>query len=592
MKHITKGILTLLNTHEKKQLGKLILLDLLISALDIVFLGMLLLVVGFYTTTSTINTRLAFLPAGWFNKNSMLLISVFLVLFCFKNWFGYLIMRFQHHFFYGVASRLSKKNMIYYLKSDYLNFVNVDSSIHIRQISQQPIEFSHYILTNVQQVISQGILILFTVCAILIYQPTLFLLLLLLLLPPVILLAWFIRKRSKLIRVNTKQASEKTIQHLQESLAGFVESNIYNKTDFFTNRYHGYQQQLNDNLAGQQTLQALPSRLVEIFAVLGFFILVLINKYWTNHPVIDLLTIGVFMAAAYKIIPGIIKILNSTGQIKTYEFTLNDLTSPRLSPKERELKEVSGKVLSFGEDYSQSDSFGAREVLRSLGEASFGEGRGEVEAIHSIKFNDIGFRYKDQQILENSSFSIGKGDLAGISAVSGRGKTTLINLLLGFLVPDAGDILINDQPTDITDRKRHWSRIAYVKQQGYFIHDSILKNITLSDEENDPEKLAGAIAVCGLNQLLNGNAEGLHQVIRENGKNLSGGQRQRILLARALYHDFDVLILDEPFGEMDQQAEEAILIQLQRLAASGKIIFFITHNAASLSYCNKLITLE
>jgi ABC-type bacteriocin/lantibiotic exporter with double-glycine peptidase domain len=572
MKHIIKGILTLLNRQEKRQLGKLILLDLLISALDIAFLGILLLVIGIYTSTKTINTGFAFLPSSWFNKNSLLLISVFLVLFCFKNWMGYLIMRFQHHFFYGVASRLSKKNIIHYLKSDYLNFVNVDSSIHIRQISQQPIEFSHYILTNVQQVISQGILILFTVCAILIYQPVLFLLLLLLLLPPVILLAWFIRRKSKQIRVNTKQASEKTIQHLQESLAGFVESNIYNKSAFFTNRYHNYQQQLNDNLAGQQTLQALPSRLVEIFAVLGFFILVLINKYWTTEPVIDLLTIGVFMAAAYKIIPGIIKILNSTGQIKTYEFTLNDLlkASPKSSPKER-------------------TSFGGFIGCDSL---SLGEGRGEAEAVTSIQFNNISFRYKDHQILTNSSFNIHKGDLAGISAVSGRGKTTLINLLLGFLVPDAGDILVNNQSTDNASRRLYWNRIAYVKQQGYFIHDTILKNITLSDEESDHEKLAEAIAICGLNQLLNGNAEGLHRVIRENGKNLSGGQRQRILLARALYHDFDVLILDEPFGEMDQQAEEAILIQLQRLAALGKIILFITHNMASLAYCNKLITLE
>lgn len=159
-------------------------------------------------------------------------------------------------------------------------------------------------------------------------------------------------------------------------------------------------------------------------------------------------------------------------------------------------------------------------------------------------------------------------------------------------MPDAGDILVNNQSTDNASRRLYWNRIAYVKQQGYFIHDTILKNITLSDEESDHEKLAEAIAICGLNQLLNGNAEGLHRVIRENGKNLSGGQRQRILLARALYHDFDVLILDEPFGEMDQQAEEAILIQLQRLAALGKIILFITHNMASLAYCNKLITLE
>jgi ABC-type bacteriocin/lantibiotic exporter with double-glycine peptidase domain len=119
-----------------------------------------------------------------------------------------------------------------------------------------------------------------------------------------------------------------------------------------------------------------------------------------------------------------------------------------------------------------------------------------------------------------------------------------------------------------------------------------MKNITLSDDESNDEKLAEVIAFCGLNSLLTGNAEGLNKVIRENGKNLSGGQRQRVMLARALYHDFDVLILDEPFGEVDQEAEEAILLQLKQLATSGKIIMFITHNSASLTYCNKLITIE
>jgi ABC-type bacteriocin/lantibiotic exporter with double-glycine peptidase domain len=545
-----------LNTKEKARLYRLILFDLVISVLDIVFLGLLLLVISFYTSNKVLNSGLIMLPAGWFNKNSMLLISLFLILFSIKNWFGYLILRFQHHFFYGVASRLSKKNIIHYLKDDYMRFVHVDSSIHIRQISQQPIEFSHYILTNVQQVISQSILILFTVCAILIYQPVLFLLLLLLLLPPIIVLAYFIRRRSKQVRVHTKLASEKTIQHLQESLSGFVESNIYDKTDFLTNRYHSYQQQLNNNLATQQTLQGLPSRLVEVFAIFGFFILVVINKWSAHGPIVDLLTIGVFMAAAYKIIPGIIKILNSTGQIKTYEFTLNDLLT-------------------------------VKEPVVSTSNTP-----GMVLPIISIRFDNISFSYKNQGILKGTSFDINKGDLVGISAASGRGKTTLINLLLGFLTPESGNILFNEKVADTCARKQRWKRIAYVKQQNYFIHDSILKNITLSDDESNHEKLAEVITFCGLNTLLAGNAEGLNKVIRENGKNLSGGQRQRIMLARALYHDFDVLILDEPFGEVDQEAEEAILLQLKQLAASGKIIMFITHNSASLTYCNKLITIE
>ncbi|MEN0055581.1 MAG: ABC transporter ATP-binding protein [Mucilaginibacter sp.] len=556
MKHIVKGILTLLNRREKVKFYTLILFDLVISVLDIAFLGALLLIIGFYTSGKTIDSSHFVLPSTWFDKDSLQLISFFLILFCLKNWAGYLILRFQHHFFYDVASRLSKRNIINYLKGDYIRFVNVDSSVHIRQISQQPIEFSHYILTNVQQVISQGILILFTVCAILIYQPVLFLMLLLLLLPPIVVLGYFIRKRSKQIRVHTKTTSEKAIQHLQESLSGYIESNIYDKSDFLTTRYSNYQQQLNNNIAEQQSLQGLPTRLVEVFAVLGFFILLLINKWSVHGPVIDLLTIGIFMAAAYKIIPGIIKILNSTGQIKTYEFTLNDL----LAVKEPMIK--SNKTPDF------------------------------ILPLCEINFNNISFSYKGRQVLKSISFNVKIGDFAGLSAVSGRGKTTLINLLLGFLTPDEGSILINDQIADVSSRRQYWKKIAYVKQQNYLIHDTILKNITLSDEECDHDRLAYAVNFCGLDNLLNNDTDGLYRMVRENGKNLSGGQRQRVMLARALYHDFDLLILDEPFGEMDQQAENAILLQLRQLAQTGKIILFITHNTASLTYCNKLITLE
>jgi len=549
LKHFIAGILRILNRREKLRLCTLIALDLLIGVLDIAFLGVLLLIINYYTKGGTPNNFLFTLSGG---KGSLWLIGVFFLLFGLKNFAGYRIASTGNTFFYEVASRLSKRNILQYLHDDYLRFVHVGSSVHIRSISQQPIEFSNYILTNVQQVISQSILIFFTIVAILFYHPVIFFLLFLLLLPPVVVLAYFIKKQLGQVRAHTKQTSEKTIQHLQESLSGYVEGNVYDKHEFFINRYFGYQQQLNNNIAKQQSLQGLPARLIEVFAVLGFFILIAINKFAANAPAINLLTIGVFMAASYKIIPGIVKILNSAGQMKTYEFTLNDLFPDKA--------DVPGRKKST-----------------------------LTEPVNSIKFEAVDFKYKHQQVLKNLNFELLPGDFAGIQGKSGMGKTTIINILLGFLEQDAGNISINNKITDLSGRQDYWFKISYVKQQPFFINDTILKNITLSDDGYDAGKLTETLAFCGIDAMLQQYPEGISKIITENGKNISGGQRQRLMLARALYHEFDLLILDEPFSEMDELAEQMILEKLSGLAKQQKIILFITHNKNSLAYCNKLI---
>lgn len=550
LKHFTSTLLKILSSAEKRKMGVLIIADLVIGILDITFLGFLLLVISFYTKN---NTSSAFLLRFFSPEKPLLLIGIFFLVFSLKNLMGYLLSAAQSSFFYGVSSRLSKQNIWHYLKDDYISYITVNSSVLIRKISQQPIEFSNYILTNIQQVISQGILICCSIIGILWYHPSIFLILFLLLLPPVIILAWFIRKKLKHIRAGTKITSEKSIQHLQESLSGFIESNIYEKNEFFVDRFYHDQRRLNENIATQQTLQSLPARLIEIFAILGFFILVSLNQWSAQSPFVDVLTIGVFMAAAYKIIPGIVKILNSTGQIKTYEFVLKDLV-PLHPPQSHTTLAVS-------------------------------------EQITSVKFDHVGFNYQAQQVLKDFSFEMVPGNFVGISGKSGLGKTTIVNLMLGFLLQEEGRVSINRQPLDAKERQRYWNRISYVKQQPFFINDSILKNITLSDNGYDAERLAAVLSFSGADRMLAQYPEGIHQQIRENGKNISGGQRQRIMLARALYADFDLLILDEPFSEMDETAEREILIQLQSLTKKGKMIFMITHHKSSLDFCNKIIAL-
>ena len=100
------------------------------------------------------------------------------------------------------------------------------------------------------------------------------------------------------------------------------------------------------------------------------------------------------------------------------------------------------------------------------------------------------------------------------------------------------------------------------------------------------------IRVTGLSEVIASYPEGFNKVITENGKNLSGGQRQRLMMARALYKPFDFLILDEPFSELDRDSENCLLNYLNELALAGKMILFITHHKESLSFCNKIISLD
>jgi ABC-type bacteriocin/lantibiotic exporter with double-glycine peptidase domain len=551
LKYFIQSVSGILDQKEKVRFCLNILLDLVIGVLDIIFLGLLLLIINFYSTSQF--PVIHFLNQSFFNKGSLTLISVFLGLYAIKNWLGYRAAKSQNSFFYDVSSRLSRQNMLDYLKDDYFKFVNIDSSVYIRKISQQPIEFSNYILTNIQQIISQTILIFFTTVGILFYHPSLFISLFTLLMPPVILSGYYIKRRLRDVRTNSKLTSQLTLQYLKESLGGYVEGNVYDKHIFFTDRYYRYQKQLNGYIATQQTLQGLPSRLIEVFAVLGFLILIAINRYFSGNPGVGLLDIGVFMAASYKIIPGVVKILNSSGQIKTYEFTLNDL---------------------------QRDNEVEFDVKKP------------ISGISSIQFDKIAFSYRHNQVLNSFSLNIFPGDFVGVTGPSGLGKTTIINLLLGFLEEDSGTILINNTQTNTSDRRLFWERIAYCKQQSFFINDSILKNVTLTEGEYDIARLENVLSFCGIEHILNQYPEGIDKLITENGKNISGGQKQRLMLARALYHDFDLLILDEPFSELDEVSENSLLVKLKLMAQKGKMIIMITHNKASLSFCNKLISLN
>ena len=548
MIQIIRNTFSILTRREKNRFVLFALSDILISILDIVVLAALLVLINFYTQPGD-------MASEWFaGKKPIPVLLVLLALFIVKNLGAYLINKAKYGFVYNVATRLSEQNLLQYLEGNYQDYVNKDSAVQIRRISQQPVEFAHYVLAGIQQLISESIMVVLTVITILFYNAALFGLLCAALVPPLIVLSFYIKRKIRSVRSNVKSSSELTLQYLKEALAGYIESNIYGTKDFFIQRYHTKQQTLNRYLANLQSIQALPTRFMEIFAVAGLLLLLVYNELATTNTIIPVVIIGAFVAAAYKIIPGLVKILNVNGQIKTYAFAAEDML--------------------------------VQETKRS------DPSKEKTPDINAVSLKQVSFSYNGKTILHKTDIEAKQGELIGLTGLSGKGKTTLINLLLGFLEPSHGEIFINNQPATMSERQRYWKNTSYVKQQPFLVHDSILKNITLHEGTFDADRLKQATDDAGLDSLLAQLPQGLNTLVTENGKNISGGQRQRIALARALYKDAALLLLDEPFNELDEASEQRLMQLLQRLAQKGKLVLLITHDTKSLSYCTKIISLD
>jgi ABC-type multidrug transport system fused ATPase/permease subunit len=554
VKKILNNAWAILDKKEKKQFVVLVLLSIVISIADILALVVLLWIIQFYVQPGNTND-LFFLPGWLANKNSVLLIALFLLIFSIKNIAGYFIAKTQYSFTGQVAVRLSCISLISYQQAEFTEFVHTDSSSLIRKIALQPFDFSQQVLSGMQQIITQLFLIIITIVAILLFNAKLFLLLLVILLPPVITVFYFLKNRLNVVKKNIRNNNEWSYKYLLDALKGYVEGNIYNRNGFFLQRFLRYRKQFSANLFDSLSLQGLPGRVIEIFAVLGLFILIVIAKWGGNEDNDTLITVAAFMAAAYKIIPGVVKVINLAGQIKAYDFSADELR--QTIHTEEKIPKISSGV-----------------------------------NIERMEIRNINFRYSDHIVLNNFSFSALKGDFLGIGGASGIGKTTILNLLLGFLKPASGEMLINNLMVNNETTKQYWPVISYVRQQSFFMYDTVLRNITLEENNHDQAGLNFALKVSGLDKLIETYPEGLEKIITENGKNISGGQQQRIAIARALYKKADLILLDEPFNELDKESTMSILENLRELCTTGKIVIMITHDKESLSFCNKIVYLN
>lgn len=213
----------------------------------------------------------------------------------------------------------------------------------------------------------------------------------------------------------------------------------------------------------------------------------------------------------------------------------------------------------------------------------------------SIEFQNVAFQYPDaaQPTIRNMSFSVRSGENIAIVGENGAGKTTAVKLLCGLYTPCSGKILVNGKDTADYAQKSLFALFSVVFQDYHFLPLSIEKNISLNtEEETDPARVRRVLEKAGMQEkidsLEHGTASHMDKTIYTDAVDFSGGEKQKLLLARALYKDAPVLVLDEPTAALDPIAENELYLKYSALS-EGKTSFFISHRLSSTRFCDRIL---
>jgi len=350
----------------------------------------------------------------------------------------------------------------------------------------------------------------------------------------------------------TRQTMEiNRTKKLQESFGGIKEIKTYLKKKLFLVSYKS----LTENIAKSYYIRDFTAKLPKVFLETLVIIIITLLTYislMNQKESIDIIVIlGVFSLTAIKSLPHMSSLLSAMNTIKFSKSPISYYGS-LLNNKETSSDKNIGDKINFNS---------------------------------KIELKKIWYKYPDKKeyIFEDTSIQINKGDKVLIRGATGSGKSTLIDLILGFQRPETGEILI-DNKIQFLDEKNWLSNISYVPQAIYMFDASIKYNITLNEDDKsfDEQLFINALKSSDLLAFINSLPDKENTFVGETGLNISGGQKQRIGIARALYKNSNIIILDESTNALDDQTESRILNDLK--GKKNKTIIFISHKSNELDF--------
>ncbi len=465
----------------------------------------------------------------------------------------------QAHFVYGLQESLSQQLFAGYLRQEYTFHLQRNSALLIRNVIGQ--------VADIANVMQQGLLlatelfVLFGVSILLLSVEPLGALLVVFSVGAAGV-GFHRSTRGRIIRWGEARQHHEglRIQHLQQGLGGAKDVILLGREDEFLDQYRKHNAGSARIGRRHTTLQALPRLILELMAVTGLAVLVLVMVLQGKSVETLLPTLGLFAAAAFRLMPSVNRVLAAVQSMR-FSMPVVDTLSSELAMLDDKKPPESGVVLPF---------------------------------CHQLTLNNISFRYPSAKTaaLENVSISISKGSSVGFIGGSGAGKSTLVDVLLGLLTPNQGAVEVDG--LDIRRNLRGWQdQIGYVPQSIFLTDDTLRRNVAfgLPGDQIDDEAVWSALRAAQLENFVRGLPEGLDTQVGERGVRLSGGQRQRIGIARALYHDPSVLVLDEATSSLDTETESGVMDAV-RVLKGEKTLVIVAHRLSTVENCDYLYRFE
>lgn len=354
-----------------------------------------------------------------------------------------------------------------------------------------------------------------------------------------------------------QEAGVYSTQNLTQFFHAFKEIVLLGKSATFVAAYQYHSGKKSRIQALQTAINALPRLVIEVVFVGLFVTTIALLCVEHESPLQMMGVLGGYLYVGFRLMPGLNRIIHHLNMFKSI-------------------------IPCIEHVHSEYTTLGAQENYVDVNGFQFNT---------DISFQNVSFQYLNTQkdALCEINFSIKKGECVGIIGETGSGKSTLVDLILGLLRSNNGEILI-DAKYPVNSYQWH-QRIGYVPQSIYLTDDTIAANIAFGETRIDEQRLNAAIDAAQLRKFVDQLPEGINTIAGERGVRLSGGERQRIAIARALYRNPDVLIFDEATSALDNETE-ARLMETIKAVSQNRTVIMIAHRLTTLKDCDRIIMMD
>ncbi|WP_448603756.1 ABC transporter ATP-binding protein [Thermoleptolyngbya sp.] len=497
-------------------------------------------------------------------------VAVFIVKSIFYFFSKFYILKFSHAHRAKMIQTLNRA----YLYSDYSYFLSKNSSTLIKNITVETQDFCYKILLSLLYGISN--LLILTFLFILMAATDLLLLVATLsALLPIVLLIYGMRNRLKAWGRKSSEAMQKVIKTLNHGLGGFKETRVVGCAPYFDEQMESYTSQYAQSASLANSFDMLPRILIETALVVFIVSFIGISQLFLSRGTDSLISsLSVFAVAAIRLLPASSQVMSTLGNLQSTRHTVDILYA--------DLKEAEEQIAQqeMNESYKAKNGENTHDTAMSFD--------------RQIQISQVVYRYseKPEPAIDSVSLEIHKGESIAFIGKSGAGKTTLVDIILGLLTPQSGDITVDG--ISIYKDLRAWQNlVGYIPQSIFLLDDTVERNIAFGvpDDLIDYGRLDQAIAAAQLEELIVQLPKGIHTRVGERGVMLSGGQRQRIGIARALYHEREVLVLDEATSALDNETEKKVSEAIQALSGK-KTVIIIAHRLSTVEHCDRIYLLK